>query len=111
MPDIRDVKVGDEIEITAKFKVAKISTAGTVYSYNSSAMSDEISIGIDTPTDLYTLKIIPKPLAVGDAVRFGDKLIGTIVALADNVAWVKRTSGDHTTYYLKDLKKDNCNCD
>lgn len=106
MTKLRQVRDGDDIEITLKFKASLTET----YVGHSSGV-DGIYLGKNLDPSLYTLKIIPKPLAVGDAVRFGDKLIGTIAALADNVAWVKRTSGDHSTYYLKDLKKDNCNCD
>lgn len=113
MTNVRDVNVGDEVEITVKFKVAKVSAAGTVYSYNSSVMSDGISIGVDTPTDLYTLKIIPKPLAVGDEVH--TIYTGTtchIMAIDGEDAWVKYGDGSHTTFKLDKLKKkDNCNCD
>lgn len=108
MPDIRDVQVGDEIEITLKFKARLTET----YVGHSSGV-DGIYLGKNLDPSLYTLKIIPKPLAVGDEVQ----TIYTgrtchIVAIDGNAAWVKYGDGSHTTFNLNDLKKkDNCNCD
>jgi len=80
VPDIRDVKVGDEIEITLKFKVGEVTNDYVKpHRTSPSSMASKRSVswlGRDMPSDLYTLKILDKPLAVGDKVRtlFGDPL-------------------------------------
>lgn len=119
MPDIRDVKVGDEIKITLKFKVGEVTNDYVKpHRTSPSSMASKRSIpwlGRDMPSDLYTLKILPTPLAlaVGDEVH--TIYTGTtchIVAIDGEAAWVKYGDGSHTTFKLDNLKrKDNCNCD
>lgn len=116
MPDIRDVKVGDEIEITLKFKVGEVTNDYVKpHRTSPSSMASKRSVpwlGRDMPFDLYTLKILKKPLAVGDKVRnpSGD-LLGEVRMIEGNDVWVKVSNGSHLTYKLKNLKKDTCNCD
>lgn len=108
MTDLRQVQEGDDIEVTLKFKASLTTT----YVGHSSGV-DGIYLGKNLDPSLYTLKIVEKPLAVGDKVqnKFGDPL-GEIRMIEGDEVWVKHSAdGSHSTYNIRNVKKDNCHCD
>ena len=86
-----NLRVGETLEIVIRSKVTNLSRPDLVYLKNNFFTVDQ--------DDVVSVKVIPKPIDVGDVVAWGAKINNyKVLAINDDTAWLRSlVSGGYTT--------------